>query len=334
VSRLLIIGGSDAGISAGLRACELDGSAEVTVVIADAYPNFSICGLPYYISGDVPDWRSLAHRTLDELERAGMRMLLDHTARAIDPGAKRVIVTDLGGTELELGYDRLIVATGAQPIRPPIRGLDLPGVHVLHTMQNSFAVHQAARRRGTESAVIVGAGYIGLELAEAFAARGLKVTVVEQLQEVLPTVDPELGAVVRGELVSHGVEIVTGVRVETISEEGKALTVYGTPGLERAVDLVLVVVGVRPDSALAAASGARIGVKGAIRTSRRMEMNLPDTFAAGDCIETYHRILGAPTYLPLGTTAHKQGTVAGENAVGGDRLFEGSLGTQVVKVFS
>ncbi|MDQ3767796.1 MAG: FAD-dependent oxidoreductase [Actinomycetota bacterium] len=333
MSHLLIIGGSDAGVSAGLRARELDDSVEVTLVVADAYPNFSICGLPYYLSGDVPDWRSLAHRTRDELERAGFRMLLDHTARAIDATARKVVVTDLAGKELELGYDKLIVATGALPIRPPIRGLELPGVHVLHTMKDSFSVHEAASLRGAESAAIVGAGYIGLEMAEAFAARGLKVTVIEQLGEVLPTVDPELGALVRDELVSHQVEIVTGVRVENISQKSGALTVYGTSGLKKAVDLVLVVVGVRPDSELAVAAGAEIGVKSAIRTSRQMKTNLPDIFAAGDCVETYHRILGAPTYLPLGTTAHKQGTLAGENAVGGDRFFEGSLGTQVVKVF-
>lgn len=331
--RLLIIGGSDAGISAALRAGELDPSVEVTVLVADAYPNFSICGLPYYLGGDVADWRSLAHRSADELERAGMELLVDHTAEAIDPSAKRVSVTDRAGRERTLAYDRLIVATGAGPIRPPIEGLDLPDVHVLHTMADCFAVHEELGRRGAGSALIVGAGYIGLEMAEAFTARGMKIAIAEQLPEVLPTVDPELGAIVRGELVAHGVEVLTGVRVEAIGEQAGALVVKGTPDLERPVDLVLVAVGVRPDSELAADAGAETGVKGAIRVNRRMETNLPDVFAAGDCVETYHRILRGPTYLPLGTTAHKQGRVAGENAVGGGRLFEGSLGTQVVKVF-
>jgi NADPH-dependent 2,4-dienoyl-CoA reductase/sulfur reductase-like enzyme len=333
VPRVVIIGGSDAGISAALRARELDPSVEVTVVVADDYPNFSICGLPYYLAGDVPDWRSLAHRSVDELRRSGMQLLLEHSARAIDPVDKRVTVTDAAGRERDLAYDRLVVATGAGPIRPPIEGLDIQGVHVLHTMADTFSVQETIERRGARSALIVGGGYIGLEMAEAFATRGLQVALVEQLPEVLPTVDPELGAVIREELVSHGVDVVTGVRVETITDRAAGLVVGGTPGFKRSVDLVLIVVGVRPDSELAAHAGAETGVKGAIRVDRRMQTNLPAVFAAGDCVETYHRILRGPAYLPLGTTAHKQGRVAGENAVGGGRVFEGSVGTQVVKVF-
>jgi NADPH-dependent 2,4-dienoyl-CoA reductase/sulfur reductase-like enzyme len=137
--RLLVIGGSDAGISTGLRARELDPSVEVSLLVANAYPNFSICGLPYYLSGDVPDWRDLAHRTRADLEAAGQELLLDHTAQAIDPVAKQVTVTDPGGADHQLSYDRLVIGTGAVPVRPPIDGLNLPGVHVLHTMGDTFS---------------------------------------------------------------------------------------------------------------------------------------------------------------------------------------------------
>jgi NADPH-dependent 2,4-dienoyl-CoA reductase/sulfur reductase-like enzyme len=328
---LLIIGGSDGGIAAALRARELDPAVEVTVVVADAFPNFSICGLPYYLSGDVPDWRELAHRTTSDLEQAGLQLLLDHTAHAIDPAAKQVTVTSPHG-QRQLGYDRLVIGTGAVPVRPPIEGLDLPGVQVLHTMADTFALHQALTA-GAHSAVIVGGGYIGLEMAEAFTARGLEVTLVEQAPTVMPTVDLELGRLLGEELGRHDVQVVNDVTVKAIHHAAGGLTVAGEPDFSASADLVLVVVGVRPDTDLAVAAGVETGVRGALRVDRRMRTNLPNVLAAGDCVETWHRLLQQPTYLPLGTTAHKQGRVAGETAVGGNREFAGSLGTQVVKVF-
>jgi NADPH-dependent 2,4-dienoyl-CoA reductase/sulfur reductase-like enzyme len=329
--RLLVIGGSDAGIAAALGARELDSSVEVTVVVADAFPNFSICGLPYYLSGDVPDWRDLAHRTTSDLEQAGIQLLLDHTAQGIDPAAKQVTVTSQRG-ERQLGYDRLVIGTGAVPVRPPIDGLDLPGVHVLHTMGDTFTLHHALAA-GAGSAIIVGGGYIGLEMAEAFCARGLAVTLVEQAPAVMPTADVDLGRLLGEELRRHDVQVVNDVTVKAIHQDAGGLTVAGEPDFTATADLVLVVVGVRPDTELAVAAGVQTGVRGALRVDRHMRTNLPDVLAAGDCVETWHRLLQAPTYLPLGTTAHKQGRIAGETAVGGDREFAGSLGTQVVKVF-
>ena len=329
--RLLVIGGSDAGIAAALRARELDPSVEATVVVADAFPNFSICGLPHYLSGDVPDWRDLAHRTTSDLEQAGIELLLDHTAQVIDPAGRQVTVTSQHG-ERQLGYDRLVIGTGAVPVRPPIDGLDLPGVHVLHTVADTFALHQALTA-GARSAVIVGGGYIGLEMAEAFSARGLEVTVVEQAPAVMPTVDLELGQLLGKELGRHDVQVINNVTVKAIHHDAGRLTVAGEPDFTATADLVLVVVGVRPDTDLAVAAGVESGVRGALRVDRQMRTNLPDVLAAGDCVETWHRLLNRPAYLPLGTTAHKQGRVAGETAVGGDRTFAGSLGTQVVKVF-
>jgi NADPH-dependent 2,4-dienoyl-CoA reductase/sulfur reductase-like enzyme len=211
--RLLVIGGSDAGIAAALRARELDPGVEATVLVADAFPNFSICGLPYYLSGDVADWRSLAHRSTDDLEAAGVQLRLAHTARGIDPTHRQVTVTDPGGAEDRLGYDQLVIATGATPIRPAIDGLDLDGVHVLHTMADTFAV-QRALAAGARSAVIVGGGYIGLEMAEAFSARGLAVTLVEQAPAVMPTVDLELGRLLGAELGRHGVQVAGDVIVK------------------------------------------------------------------------------------------------------------------------
>ena len=344
---VIAIGGSDAGNSAALRARELDPGVDVTVVVADAYPNFSICGIPYYISGEVTHWRNLAHRSYADLEAAGMRLRLDTTARRIDVPGRKLLVTSASGGEEVLGYDKLVVGTGAVPVRPPITGLAGPGalgpgdgVHLLHSMGDTFAVMRTLEEADPASAVIVGAGYIGLEMADALTVRGLAVTQMEQLPEVLPTVDPALGSLVHAELAGHGVEVLTGTTVRAISMappggsgrlEVRAASADGV-AVTRTADMVLVVVGVRPETTLAAEAGAALGVRGAIAVDRGMRTGLPDVFAAGDCVITHHRLLGV-TYLPLGTTAHKQGRVAGENATGGHREFAGSLGTQVVKIF-
>ena len=344
---LVMIGGSDAGISAALRARELDPAADVSVVLEDAYPNFSICGIPYYVSGEVAHWRNLAHRSVADLEAAGMRLRLDTTARRIDVAGRKLLVTSADGGEELLSYDKLIVGTGAVPVRPPISGLAGPGalgpadgVHLLHSMGDTFAVMATLEQAAPSTAVIVGAGYIGLEMADALTVRGLAVTQMEQLPEVLPTVDLQLGALVHGELAAHGVEVLTGTSVQAISKASPGgagrLHVQATAAdgsaVTRVADMVLVVVGVRPETTLAADAGAALGVKGAIAVDPCMRTSLPDVFAAGDCVVTHHRLLGI-TYLPLGTTAHKQGRVAGENVLGGDREFAGSLGTQVVKIF-
>ena len=224
---LVMIGGSDAGISAALRARELDPAAEVSVVVADAYPNFSICGIPYYVSGEVTHWRNLAHRTTTDLEATGMSLRLDTTARRIDVAARKLTVTTPGGAEELLAYDKLVIGTGAVPVRPPITGLDGPdalgaaeGVHLLHSMGDTFALMRTLEEASPSSAVIVGAGYIGLEMADALTTRGLQVIQMEQLPEVLPTVDPALGRLVHEQLATRGVEVLTGTTVRQVTRAG------------------------------------------------------------------------------------------------------------------
>jgi NADPH-dependent 2,4-dienoyl-CoA reductase/sulfur reductase-like enzyme len=183
---LVAIGGSDAGISAALRARELDPQAEVTVVVADAYPNFSICGIPYYVSGEVTHWRNLAHRTIADLEATGMQLRLDTTARRIEVADHKLLITDHAGTDQLIAYDKLLVGTGAIPVRPSIEGLRGPGalgpgdgVHLLHSMGDTFALMRTLEETAPASAIIVGAGYIGLEMADALTTRGMAVTQIE-----------------------------------------------------------------------------------------------------------------------------------------------------------
>ena len=208
---------------------------------------------------------------------------------------------------------------------------------MLHTMDDSFAVHRYLTDRKPRAAVLVGAGYIGLEMADALTQRGLEVTLLCRAETVLPTVDTALGRLVEEELRRHGVRVRTGVSAVEIdqTEAGRSsrLSIVDSTGAHHAADLVILAVGARPDSELSEQAGAKIGAQDAIVVSRQMRTNLAEVFAAGDCVETYHRLLDAPTYISLGTIAHKQGRVAGENAIGGDRIFAGALGTQSLKVF-
>jgi NADPH-dependent 2,4-dienoyl-CoA reductase/sulfur reductase-like enzyme len=335
---LVIIGGSDAGIEAALRARELDPITDATVLVADQYPNFSICGIPYHVSGEVPDWRDLAHRRVEDLEAAGMRLLLDHRAELIEVADRRVRYTGPNGHEGAIAYDQLLIATGAVPQPPPIAGLHSlgpgDGVHMLHSMGDTLALTSYLAEHQVTDAVIVGGGYIGLEMAEALVTRGLRLTLLEQLPQLLPrTLDPQLATHVEAELGHNGVRVQTSTAVRSIEQLNSRLQAHGEGGRSWICDLVLVVTGVKPDSDLAAKAGARVGIRDAIAVDQRMRTSIDDVWAAGDCAETYHRLLATNTYLPLGTPAHKQGRVAGENALGGHRMFAGSLGTQVVRVF-
>lgn len=330
--QLVIIGGSDAGISAALRARELDPSVEVHLIVADAYPNFSICGLPFYLSGEISDWHTLAHRSRDVIEAAGIQLHLSEQATGIDVNAKRVSTRLTSGATRHHSYDRLVIATGAVPVKPRVDGIDLPNVFVLHSMEECFAVHRRLEA-SPGSAVIVGGGYIGLEMADALRHRSLAVTLIEQLPAVMRSVDPSIAERVERLLRQHGVAVRTHTAVAAIKETTGPLSVRCADGSTAQGDFVLMVVGVRPRSELAAACGIHTHERGAIRVDRQMRTNVPDIFAAGDCAATWHRLLERDLYMPLGTTSHKQGRVAGENAVGGHCSFAGSVGTQSVKLF-
>jgi NADPH-dependent 2,4-dienoyl-CoA reductase/sulfur reductase-like enzyme len=325
--RFLIIGGSDAGISAALRLRELDRSADVAVLLADEYPNWSVCGLPYFLSGETPDWHDLAHRT----EFRGIKTYRRHVATSIDPAARAVTAQGPDG-ERRFFYDRLLIATGA-PLRPNIPGLEHPRLHLLHTMGDALAVDFFLRTDPRpQTALIVGAGYIGLEMAEALAYRGLRVTVVSRSDPVFPTVEPAFGRAIGDELRRNKVVTIEGCTVEALEDADPSapISVRGSNGFVTEAHLVLVAVGLAPNTVVASTAGVS---RGAIAVDRHMRTNVPDILAAGDCVETWHRMLAKPMYLPLGTTSHKQGRIAAENMLGGDRLFAGSVGTQVVKLF-
>jgi NADPH-dependent 2,4-dienoyl-CoA reductase/sulfur reductase-like enzyme len=334
INKLVVIGGSDAGISASLRAKDLSPDTEVTLILADRYPNFSICGLPFYLSGEITNWETLAHHTTNEIEEKDIRLFPDHRVTVIVPDRKEILAVDAEGRSKTFSYDKLVIGTGGVSLVPNLSGIDLPGVFFLRWMADSFAFQEYLTLRRPTSIVIIGAGYIGMEMADAMIHRGLTVSVVEFLPSVLTTFDPALGGIVRTELEQQGVQVFTGFAVERIESSGNRLSVRSVTADAITADMILVAVGSRPETRLARSAGIEIGVKGAICVNRRMETSIPDIYAAGDCAETYHRLLGKNMYLPLGTTAHKQGRIAGENAGGGSGEYAGTMGTQSVKIFN
>jgi NADPH-dependent 2,4-dienoyl-CoA reductase/sulfur reductase-like enzyme len=333
MAKLLIIGGSDAGVSAALRAREIDHAMDIMVLLADRFPNYSICGLPFYLSGEVSDWHSLAHRTVDEIEKQGIRLLMEHRATGIDPEVKTVTTINRSGLTRMLKFDKLIIGTGAVPARPSLAGRDLPGVFTLRWMEDGFAIQEYMEEHRPKSVLILGAGYIGMEMADALTRKGLSITLLARSGRILKTVDPEMGEIIRKELSRHDVRIIDRIAVTAIEKQGAKLVIRNNDGIPVEGDMVLMAAGGLPETSVAKMAGISTGIHGAIRVGRAMETSAKDIYAAGDCVETWHRLLKKYTYLPLGTTAHKQGRVAGENAAGGKTEFAGSLGTQVVKIF-
>lgn len=330
---IVIIGGSDVGISAALRIKELDPAARVAIVSANNFPNYSICGIPFYLGGEVKHYTHLAHRTADDIRAKGIELLLETTVTELDAKAKKVKAVAKDGGVTELAYDKLVLGIGGKSIKPDIPGLDLPGVFFMRWIDDALNFEAYLKEKAPKSAVIVGGGYIGLEMAEALIRRGLAVTLIEFADRVLTTVDAEFSALVKAGLEAKGVKIVTGKAVRSIEREGGGLSVTAAPDFGVRADCVLVAVGAVPETELARKAGAEAGLKGALKVSRRLETSLPDIYAGGDCAESVHAVTGKPVYIALGTTAHKHGRVIGENICGVKSEYPGTLGTQSIKLF-
>ncbi len=336
--RLVVVGGVAAGTKAASRARRLDPGMEITVYQEEPEPSISECGLPYLLSGVVQRRGQLVARTPEKFAEQDIEVKVRHRVEGIHPNTKTLSVRDLNtGETSEDRYDRLVVATGARAVLPPIPGADLDGIFPIRFLTDTDRIMEYVRVTSPEKALIVGGGYIGLEVAENLCRMGMEVALVEGEDRVALAYGTEVSERVEAELEAHGVGVFTGERVEEFVGDGRVRAVrFG--GKEREAELVILGVGIKPNAELARDAGAEVGPTGALRVDRRMRTAIPDVWAAGDCVETTNLVSGRPAWVPLGDTANQMGRVAGTNAAspaGEDSLeFPGVLGTGIFKVFS
>jgi NADPH-dependent 2,4-dienoyl-CoA reductase/sulfur reductase-like enzyme len=333
-TRMVVIGGDAAGMSAASQARRRRPADDLAIVAFERGPHtsYSACGMPYYASGMVDDWERLVVRTPEQFAARGIDARVRHQVEEIDLGSGRVGVHDLEtGRSFDEPWDVLVIATGAEPVRPAVPGIDLPGVHGLSILQDGLDLRRSIEAK-PERAVVIGGGYIGLEAAEALVYRGIPTALVERGQEVMSTLDPDMGALVSKALRDAGVELHTNEKVEAIEGDDRVRAVR-TAGGTLPADLVVLGIGTQPNVTVAREAGVALGRTGAIEVGPRMQTRHDAVWAAGDCAETRHLVSGHPVNYHLGTIANKQGRVCGINVGGGYATFPGALGTAVTQVW-
>jgi NADPH-dependent 2,4-dienoyl-CoA reductase/sulfur reductase-like enzyme/rhodanese-related sulfurtransferase len=341
--KIVIVGGVAAGPKAAARAQRLDPEASITILEQGKYISYSACGLPYLISGEIPDIKHILASPVGVMRDAeyfrtvkNINFLTGKEVTAVDRARKLVQALDLATLEEETyPYDKLVLATGAAPVRPQVPGIDVENVFVIRQPRDGLAIMAALESRKPQRAALVGAGAIGLEVAEALVEWGVEVTVVETLDQVFTgLLDFEMGALLRRHLESKGIKVRTGERVTSFGsdEEGRLSRVYTEKG-ELPAELAVVAVGVQPNVALAREAGLVIGETGAIKVDRELRTSDPDIYAGGDCAEDFHRLLNRPVFVSSGQLANIQGRIIGTNLTGGKAVYQGMVGATVAKVF-
>ena len=332
--RVIVIGGTAAGLSAASKAKRVRPDLDIEVYERTGYISYGACGLPYFVGGMIDDPDELVSLFPHEMaNKRGIPTFTHHEVTAIDRAARTVSVTDLDtGRQFRRPYDKLVIATGAAPVRPDIPGTELDGVYYLRTVEDGIRLKGAlaARRR----IAILGGGFIGLEMAEELTQAGAEVTVFEQLPRLLPFLDESFSQAAAQTLERHGVRLFTGTALAAIhGADGRVTAVETSDGQRVEVDGVLISIGVRPATALARACGLELGLKDGIVVDEHQRTSDPAIWACGDCVQMRHLLTGQPIYVPLGTTANKQGRVAGADLAGEEAAFPGVLGSMVTKVF-
>jgi len=330
--RIVIIGAHAAGVDAAAAARKTDRTAEVTLITEEKNAGYSRCGLPFVIGGQIPSFQNLIVFPPAYFQMMKLNLKTETKVTAINAQNKTIETMDKTGKTETIPYDSLILATGANSFMPPIKGKEKQGIHSLRTLEDGEKIEQAIRN-GAKTAVIMGAGLIGLEMAVALTERGLKTTVVELLPQILPMMlDADMAKMVQEMLQERGINILTGKGVEEFLGTEKVTGIMAG-GEQINADLFISAFGVRANTQLAANAGVALGETKAIKTNARMETNLKDVYAVGDCAEATHIVTQKPALPQLGTVAVRQGKVAGINAAGGYAIFTGVLGSAVTRLF-
>ena len=333
--KVVIIGGVAGGATAAARLRRLDEQAEIVVFERSGYISYANCGLPYYIGGVIEDPEALTLQTPESFfARFRVDMRVRHEVTALHPDRKTVSVKNLEtGEEFEESYDKLLLSPGAKPTQPRLPGVGLEKLFTLRTVEDTFRIKDYINTHHPKSAVLAGGGFISLELAENLRELGLEVTIVQRPRQLMNPFDPDMAAFIHGEIRRHGIHLALGHTVEGFAEQGGGVDVLLKDAAPLHADMVVLAIGVTPDTALAREAGLELGLKDSIVVNDRMETSVPDIYAVGDAVQVKHFVTGQDAVISLAGPANKQGRIAADNICGGDSRYQGSQGSSVIKVF-
>lgn len=339
--KIIIIGGVAAGAKAAAKSKRMLPEAEVKIYTQDTHVSYSSCGLPYYIAGDFQDWQKLVVRTKEEFEKSGINIFTEHRVTKILPADKKILVKDLKfGTCEFVEYDKLIIATGSVPFMPEIKNKDLKNVFTLRTLEDGINIRNAMEK--AQNITLVGGGYISIELIESFIKNKKNVTLIERSPFILPVFDEDISSLIQEFVLENSEGLVKIINEDTViefveeinegeSQEHKIKGVLTSNGSGFETDMAVIAAGVTPVVDIAKEAGIEMGITGAIKVNSRMQTNIEDIYACGDCVEKINMISHTPVWVPLGSTANKEGRIAAINACGGTEDFEGILGSAVLR---
>ena len=328
--KIVIIGGVAAGTKAAAKISRENPEAELLIVTKGKHISYAGCGLPYYLSGVIEKPENLIVNTPESFEGlTGAKVLVETEATKVLPDEKAVLAKDAQGEELRIDYDKLVIATGADSVKPPIPGIDLEGVYYLRTPEDAYELHDALKQGNIKRALVVGGGFIGLEAAENIDKLGIRTVIIDMAPQILPGFDPEMAAFIENHLAERGIMVFTGTMLKEIEGEER-VTRAVTDGRSVKVDAVVMSVGIRPNTAFLRDTGLEFAPNGTLIVNENLETNLPDIYACGDCATTTNAYTGKAAWSPMGSSANMEGRVLAQRIMGKEKSFRGSLGTAVV----